>query len=130
MITLKTILIFTIIFFASCDPAKILVIKADKKSNLSVTVYTNKKIIPFGDNNDSTKFTFQVPLNGTTIQAFNYGIGNWSNDAIRNLSKNIDSIIINNSTSKVVLVNKLEIENYLKKHRSGYAGSVLTIEAK
>ena len=132
MKTLKaiTLLILTTIFFVSCDPAKLLVIRAENKNTSSVTVYTNNKIVPFGNKDDNTKFTIQVPFNDTTSKSFNYGIGNWSNDAIKDLSTNIDSIIITNSADKLVLVNKSEIENYLKKHRSGYAGSILTIEAK
>ena len=132
MKTLKTVILLipTTILFASCDPAKLLVIRVDNKNNLSVIVYTNNKIVPFSNKDDNTKLTIQVPFNDTTNKTFNYGIGNWSNDAIKDLSTNIDSITINNSTNKLVLINKSDIENYLKKHRSGYAGSILTIEAK
>ena len=127
---LITLFTFTILFLTSCDPAKLLVIKADGKNNSSVTVYTNKKIIPFGDKDDESKMIIQVPFNDTTNKTFNYGLGTWPNDAIVALTANIDSIIIRNSTDKFVLLNKSDIQGYLKKHRSGYAGSILTIEAK
>ncbi|WP_153799747.1 hypothetical protein [Foetidibacter luteolus] len=123
-------LLLTSLLLVSCDPAKLLVIKADSKSGSSVTVYTNNKIIPFGNKHDSTKMIIQVPLNDTTNKIFNFGIGNWPNDAIIDLAKNIDSIIFRGSTGKQALINKSELEVYLKKHRGGYAGSRLTIEAK
>ena len=132
MPTTRTIPFFLIIalLLTSCDPAKLLLIKADTKNNTSVTVYTNNKILPFGNKQDSTKMIIQVPFKDTTSKTFNYGIGNWPNDAINELTKNIDSIIIRNRFDILVLINKPDIETYLKKHRGGYAGSVLTISAK
>ena len=130
MFTMMPFFTFTTLFLASCDPAKLLIIKADDKSNTSVAVYTNKKVIPFGNNGDSSKFVIQVPYNDTTGKTFNYGIGNWPDDAINKLTTNIDSIVINNTSNKVVLISKTDIVSYLKQHRSGYAGSILTIEAK
>jgi hypothetical protein len=121
---------FTILLLSACDPPKLLVIKANTKNNTSVTVHTNQRIIPFGDKDDESKMIIQVPFNDTAKKTFNYGIGNWPNDAIVELSANIDSIIIINSTGKLTLINKSDIQRYLKKHRSGYAGSVLIIEAK
>ena len=106
-------------------------IKADDKSSTSVTVYTNNRIVPFGDKNDSSKIIILVPYNDTTSKIFDYGIGGrWSNDAIANLTTNIDSVVIKNTNNKVALVNKADIEDYLKKHRGGYAGCILTIKAK
>jgi hypothetical protein len=110
-----------------------LIIKAANKKDVSVNVYTNQKIIPFSIGDSTNKITIQIPAINTTDKyqkVFNYGIGNWPNDAIANLVANIDSIIIRNSSDTLRLKNKAEMQNYLKKHRSGYAGSVLTIEAK
>lgn len=123
------LLAFTTLFLASCDPIKRLVIKAGN-SNTFVAVYTNKKILPCGNREDNSKIIIQVPYNDTTRKTFNYGIGYWPGDAITNLAANIDSIVIKNTNGKVVLIGKTDIERYLKKHRSGYARSVLTIEAK
>jgi hypothetical protein len=132
MNTFSTISIFCFasILLASCDPAKVLVITAHNKSNASVTVYTNRQIIPSADKDDKTKLVIQVPFNGTTSKTFNYGMGNWPLNAISELATNIDSIVIRNTIDRVVFDNKAQIFNYLNKHRSGYAGSVLTIEAK
>ena len=125
-----SLLTFTILLLSACDPGRVLVIRADTKNNTSVTVYTNKKIIPFSNKDDSSKFVIHVPHNDTTEKIFNYGLGNWPNDAIVDLTTIIDSVIIQNHTNKLVLVNKADIHAYLRKHRSGYAKSVLTIEAK
>src|SRR4051812_47919088 len=111
MTEFKTIsfLILTILFLTSCDPAKLLIIRADSKNNTSVSVYTNNKIIPFGNEvgnkEDTTKMIIQVPFDDTTKRTFNYGIGNWPNNAITELVTNIDSVIINNSKNKIVLRN-------------------------
>lgn len=118
------------LILVSCDPAKLLVIKAGSKSISSVTVYTNQAIIPFGNRGDSAKMIIKVPTNDTIEKTFNYGIGNWPDDAIKDLAAKIDSIILINSTNRLTLVNKSDLENYLKKHRHGYAGSILTIEAR
>lgn len=132
MNTVRTIscFCFTSILLASCDPAKLLVIKTSNKSNASVTVYANRQIIPSANKGDKSKLVIQVPFNDTASKKFSYGIGNWPLEAIDALATNIDSIEINNTINKVVLANKADILNYLKKHRGGYAGSVLTIEAK
>lgn len=117
-------------FLTGCDPAKLLIIKADNSGKSSVTVYTNNKIIPFGNKSDSSKLIIQVPINDTTEKTFSYGIGNWPDNSIAELTTNIDSIIITTIDKRTVLMRKEDIQRYLKKHRGGYAGSVLTIEAK
>ncbi|MBL0358411.1 MAG: hypothetical protein IPP72_16815 [Chitinophagaceae bacterium] len=122
-----------ILFLVSCDPAKILVIKAANKENVSVVVFTSTKIIPQSNSDSSTKLTIQVPpidVSNTYQKSFDYGIGNWPDKEILDLVANIDSIVINNSFDTMRLTNKEQMGKYLKKHRSGYAGSVLTIEAK
>ena len=125
-----TLLVLVSPFLTGCDPAKRLIIKTDKSGKSSVTVYTNNKIIPFGNKSDSSKLIIQVPINDTIEKTFSYGIGNWPDNSIPELSTNIDSIIISTIDKRTVLIRKEDIQRYLKKHRGGYAGSVLTIEAK
>ena len=120
-----------VLFLQSCDPGKNLIIQAMHTKGVSVIVYANKKIMPFYDGAGNEKIKIEAPdSSGNYKQVLLYGIGNWPNKSIKEFSENTDSIIINNSSGKIRLVNKIEIENYLLKHRSGYAKSILTIKAK
>jgi hypothetical protein len=127
------ILIVTTIVLSSCDPGKRLVIKAADKKDVWVTVYATQKIVPGSHESDTNKVIIQVPSPDTTERhkkMFIYAIGTWPNEAITNLAANIDSIIINNTSGQLRLTTKAQIEAYLRKHRHGYASSILTIKAK
>ena len=113
-----------VLLLTSCDPAKRLIIKVDNNTNSSITLYTNNKIIPFGNKDDSSKLIIRVPYSDTTTKTLCYGLGNWPNESIADLATNIDSIVIINSTGKLSLSTKSEIQAYLKKNRGGYAGSL------
>ncbi len=130
----KFIAILSVILVAllltGCDPAKTLIIKSANTANVSVTLYTNNKIIPFSNADDSSKLIIHVPYQDTTTKTLNYGIGNWPDESIADLAINIDSIVFMSSSGKQVLSTKLHIQAYLKKNRSGFGGSILTIEAK
>jgi hypothetical protein len=118
---------------ASCDPAKILVIKSRPNSNASIVLYGNRKINPLLNDSASIekKIIIQVPTaDGKNEIKFNYGIGIWSNGPISNLSAAIDSIIITGKLKKTILKNQDSIKQYFINHRSGYGGSKLTIVAK
>ena len=132
MTTAKTIslFIFAVLILVSCDPAKIVVIKASNKNNTSVMIFGNGRMLPFANRADSNKIVIQVPLNDTTKRTLKYGLGDWYEGAITDLAKNIDSIIISNAQGRSVLNNRTDIETYLKKHRGGYAKNILRIEAK
>ena len=118
------------LIFASCDPALLLTVKVDNKNTQSIILFTDKRILPFNHDNDSSKFIIQVPYNDSIIKTFNYGIGAWSNESIIELTKIIDSIYINDGKNTKILIKKSDMENYLRKNRSGYAGSILTIKAQ
>ena len=96
--------LLTLLFITSCDPAKVLIIKA-KKKNTSIHVYANKEISPFSDGDDNAKMIIHVPANGTTMKAFYYGFGGWSKDGVSRLASDIDSIIIINRFDTLSLKN-------------------------
>ena len=121
--------LLTLLFVTSCDPAKVLIIKA-KKKNTSVHVYANKKISPFSDGGDNAKMIIHVPANDSTKKSFYYGFGGWSKDGVSRLASAIDSIIIINRFDTLSLKIIPDIEHYLWKHTSGYARSILKIKAK
>lgn len=127
-VTLLTLL--ASLSLASCDPAKILVVKADKDKSASVIVYANNRIAPYTDRNDSAKLIIQVPQPDTMRKTFHYGIGGWSNEAIAEMANNIDSIVFLHPARKSTLTSKHEITQYLRNGRSGFGGRILTIEAK
>ena len=119
-----------VICVTSCDPAKILIIKADS-NNSSVTIFGNEQFLPFASPQASRILKITVSSTDTLRDhkiEYNYGMGNWPNSAISDLVKNIDSIQISTANSTYYLRSKPEIEEYLKKHRGGYAGSRLTIK--
>ncbi len=126
-------LILGMITLISCDPARILVVKAADKPNVSVTIYSNKNILPYS-NDSIDKIIIKIPETDTSIKhdtTFFYGLGGWGNDSLMpNFSQNIDSIIIVNSKEKVMLDNQTDINTYLLKNRHGFAKRILTIEAK
>jgi uncharacterized protein YcfL len=125
------ILILTLLILVSCDPTKLLVIKANKDS--SVTLYTNQKILPYYYGEPDKKAVLTVSYTDTTkhdYRVYFYGAGKWTYGELPTLCENIDSIAINGSKKKVVLKSKAEIFNYLRKHRSRFGKHVLTIEAK
>jgi hypothetical protein len=110
--------LLTVIFFTSCDPAKVLIIKAGK-TNTRVHVYANNKILPFSDGVNNAKMVIRVPSNDTTEKAFYYGLGGWSKNGVSRLASDIDSIIIVNRFDTISLKITADIENYLWKHTGG-----------
>ncbi len=121
------------ILIQSCDPARILVVKAAKNPDVSVTVYGNNKILPGPHEKENEKIVIKIPTTGTRVTrdtVFYYGLGGWPKGKfMTEFAKNIDSIIIINSNGKIVLDNLSDITNYLSKHRHGFAKRILTIEA-
>jgi len=119
------------IYSAGCDPAKILIVKANS-NNSSVTIFGKEQFLPYAsllaNRNLIVTVSSNDTLKGHKIK-YSYGMGNWPNSAISDLVKNIDSIQISNASGTLHLRNKPEIEEYLKQHRGGYAGSRLTIKA-
>lgn len=113
-------------------------VKTANKPYCSVTIYTNENILPrsYLNHQDSTakKIVIHVPTSDTIPQhekLFLYGLGGWSDNSVMpDFSKNIDSIIIVNGNGKLTLDEYSEINNYLLKHRHGFAKHILTIEAK
>src|SRR5437764_4953445 len=102
MPSIKTLicLLFTTIILMSCDPIKVLVIKATDKENVSVTLYGNQKAISGDNKNKDNKIIIHVPYVDSTIkyqQVFAYGIGAWPKPDIEEFTANVDSIVINNS---------------------------------
>lgn len=122
----------------SCDPARIMVVKTSEKSNYSVTVYANEKIFPrsypYHQDSIEKKIIIHVPTTDTIPQRekiFFYGLGGWSDSYLMpDFSKNIDSIIIVNGKGKMTLNSQSSINDFLLKHRHGFAKRILTIEAK
>lgn len=133
IIKAKSYIILVSLLFIGCDPAKILIIKTSGAPNVYVTVYANKSILPENRENLEEKIVIHFPTSSYPPKndtAFFYGLGNWPKQFIPNFAVNIDSIIISNSSDKIILTNKDDINKYLIKKRSGYAKSKLTIEAK
>lgn len=129
-IIFNTLFVIFLLFFISCDPARILVIKAAKKNNASVMIYGNGSIIP--QQNANEKILIQIPSKDNEYETtYFYGLGAWGDStSILHLTNNIDSIIIVNNTNKKILKNKQEIHSFLLKSRHGFAKSILSIEAK
>lgn len=127
-------LILGTITLISCDPVRMLVVKAADKPNVSVTIYSNKNILSFSNDSIDNKIIIQIPETDSSIKrdtTLFYGLGGWGNDSLMyNFSQNIDSIIIVNSSETVILNNQNEINAYLLENRHGFAKSILTIEAK
>ena len=124
---------FIAVTIVSCDPFRILVIKAADKPNVSISIFANENILPY--NTGRGKIAIEIPTKGQATKfdtSFFYGLGLWRKSSeIDSFTNNIDSIIIKNSTSTEVLKNPNEIKQYLLKHRSGmYGSAVLTLEAK
>jgi hypothetical protein len=112
---------------------KILVIEVPNNSASSVTLYSNQKILPSYYGNPDEKITVKVPYFDSAMQyrhVFFYGQGGWSDEAVKQLTENIDSISIRGNKGNTLIRTKPEIQAYLEKHRSGFAKHVLTIEAK
>lgn len=119
--------------FTACDPAKLLVVQVPENSSNSVTVYSNQKTLPLYYGNPDEKITLKVPYFDSAMQykhVFFYGQGGWSDEAVKQLSENIDSIAIRGSKGNMLIKTKPEIQAYLKKHQSGFADHIITIEAK
>jgi hypothetical protein len=122
----------------SCDPARILVVRTADKPNHSVTIYANENILPgsylYRQDSIAKKVIINVPTIDTIVQREKmlfYGLGSWGDDSLMpNFSKNIDSIVIVNSNGRLKLDKQTEINEYLLKHRHGFAKRILTIEAK
>ena len=110
---ITTFLLCTIVVLTSCDPGIYLIVKNPNKDNSTVTVYAKKSY--------QKRFT----QNKTT---FYFGIGEWDDTTIANISENIDSIIIKNNFDCEVLKEKIDIQNYLIKHRKRSTESVLKIK--
>lgn len=120
--------------FAGCDPARLLAVKAPKKSGASVTVYFREGIGFVSPANPDGVKTIRVPSAEEPQrykQVFYLGFGNWPADAVTSFARNIDSIVFaNGEGSSRVLKNGDELEHHLLKHRSGLLRTTLTIREK
>jgi hypothetical protein len=118
----------------SCDPARVLMIKATGKPTVSVTIYADKKMLPHRWRNEKEKVVFKVSPNAEHKKRDStlfFGFGGWSEDAIQTeLTKHIDSIVIVNSTGKQILNTPTDISTYLIAHRYGFVNRIVKIEAK
>jgi len=118
----------------SCDPARVLTIKATGKPTNSVTIYADKKMLPDRYSYEKEKVAFKVTTNAEHNKRDStlfFGFGGWSKDAIRSeLTKYIDSIVIVNSTGKRILNTPTDINTYLIAHRYGFVNRIIKIEAK
>lgn len=126
----KLPLLFIMGLLTACDPAQTLIIEASNKSNVSVTIYCNGGISSrFAT--DSSKMIVKVPNDslGNKI-TYSYGIGGWGPENISVLTQKIDSVIVNNSNSRLTLTDKESINKYFLKNLSGFANSILTIKAQ
>lgn len=129
------ILIFltaTAICISGCDPAMILTLKTSGKPNSSVTMYGDGSLVPKKNSTTGQKIVYNFPTYGSRKRdtSFYYGIGGWSDESISGITDKIDSIIINNSSDKIILNTKPAIKSYLMDHRNGYGKSRIIIEAK
>lgn len=119
---------------ASCDPVRTLVVKVADAPNLSVAIYGNAALLPYGDEEAAEKRVIRVAsdVRGERRDTtFTYGLGGWNMEGVLPaFVTHIDSIILMNSTEKSVLKDKKEIMAYLKAHKTGYLGCMLTIEAE
>ncbi len=133
MFRVKRILITANVVFLlslqSCDPARVLVVKAAGVQDSSVTIYANKNILPSASGNGDEKIILHIPAAKDTI--FYYGIGGWGEDDLMSgFAANFDSIILQGHGERQVLSNLESITDYLLNHRSGFASRILTIEAE
>lgn len=129
-----TLCLLATLIFCSCDPARIMQIRAVDKPNYSVTVYANNNILPFQKDKQTEKLILQFPSNNSPIKrdtTFRYGIGGWHDKKnMPEFAKNFDSIIIIRNGQKQSLTKQEEITKYLLNQRHGFGKSILTIEAK
>lgn len=127
-------IVLTVGTLTSCDPARILVIKASNKPNTSVAFYANTNILPYANDSVSEKIIIKIPEVATSTYSdttFCYGLGGWGDESvISSFSQSIDSIVVINNSKIVVIDNQADINSYLLKNRRGYAKRKLVIEAK
>lgn len=121
------LVIFVALNLAGCDPAKLLVVEAERKGT-SVTLYLSKGVVPQASIKDSDTTFIRVPSNDILKKKYHFGLGGWSDTSVGQFASGIDSIVIENGKSQILLRDRLEIESFLKKRRSGYAKAVLTIK--
>lgn len=122
----------------SCDPARILIVKTANRPNYSVTIYANENILPhafaYHEDSSAKKMTIRVSSSDSVAQRekiLYYGLGGWGgNSLMPYFSRNIDSIIIVADNRKLTIDKQKDINDFLLKHRHGFAKHKLTIEAK
>jgi hypothetical protein len=126
-----------VLFIQSCDPGRVLIVKSANKPNSFVEIYANQyfRSGAEGYGKENKQVLIRIPTDEIPVRrdtAFYFGFGGWGGDeSMRNFSKKIDSIIISNSNSKIILNDQEEINSYLLKHRRGlFVKQVLIIKAK
>jgi len=125
-----------VLFIQSCDPARILIVRSSNKPNSSVAIYANKNFrsIADADGKEKEQVVIKIPTNETPVKrdtAFYFGFGGWAEDeSMPEFSRKIDSIIISNNSSKIILNKQEDINAYLLKHRRGLFKQVLIIKEK
>lgn len=132
------IILIGLFLLQSCDPARILVVRTASRPNCSVTIYANENILPhsftYHEDSSAKKITIRVSSSDSLAQRekiFYYGLGGWGDNSLMPyFSKHIDSIIIVADNSKLSIIKQNEINDFLLKHRYGFAKHKLTIEAK
>jgi len=125
----QIITVLILALFSSCDPMRVLVVKTSSSPETSVTIYANTKITQDKEKTIITTLSSHTPPK-RGIKLYYGGVGGWNISFVKEFSENIDSIIIINGNSKTILNNQIEINEYLIKHRYGYAKRAIKIEAK
>jgi hypothetical protein len=116
-----------------CETERRIIIKAAKKTNVSVTVYFTQYEYYHGSPTqyEREQRIIHLPAKHRYRKRLRCGIATWSEDKIIDYSQNIDSIIIHNTSDTIVLKTQPDIYNYLFKHtKEKFSTSLLIIEAK
>ncbi len=122
--------IFVFALLVGCDPLLTLVIKTDGTLASSVTIYGNVESM-YPGNIEKPQSIAKVPFTDSIIKykrTFGYGVGIWDTATVKDLVKNIDSIIIKTDSTALNLKEKPEIQKYLLNHRTGFMKSLIVIE--
>ena len=112
----------------SCDPVKTISIKKNSDPNIKVVIYGNEKLNP-EETLDSKRSTIKLKAN-ENIKKVYYGIGNWDNNEIKELSNNIDSIAFVEYDETILINDNKQIQNFLIKNRKGILKNTIIIKGR
>ena len=128
------VILLSAILCTACDPSHSLTLRSDKNNtNTSVTVYAEKGILK----GDTLREPLVLKVPENTSDSIIYeknifqGLGKWSDNNIKALSKRIDSIHIINSSGEIKLGDTEKIFTYLSKNKkNSFMSSTIIIEAQ